>query len=210
MQKLSRTREDPWEATPSIHIVENAGEQIAASVTKKKRKRIWKSLGHWAKEWSRNAKNAEATQPNEKRWHQYSESLVLASWSFPGISEKGLGWDRGCFMSSNFSDWVITLGALCVLSVSWKLKKWCRKQYGPGSVWIRMGEEPIFYSLASIPCTEFLMDMECEASFTCLLEGLTDLLFKLPYCAWCTIFQKKKWTLSVSRWTCTDYQIIGT
>ncbi|XP_044179793.1 uncharacterized protein LOC114955329 [Acropora millepora] len=40
MQKLSRTREDPWEATPSIHIVENAGEQIAATVTKKKRKRI--------------------------------------------------------------------------------------------------------------------------------------------------------------------------
>lgn len=53
------------------------------------------------------------------------------------------------------------------------------------------GEEPIFYSLASIPCTEFLMDMECEASFTCHLEGLKDLLFKLPYCAWCTIFQKK-------------------
>jgi len=115
----------------SYHLVlffqQNAGEQIAASVTKRKRKRIWKSLGHWAKEWSRNAKNAEATQPYEKRWHQYSESLVLASWSFPGISEKVWGWDRGCFVSSNFSDWVITLGALCVLLVSWKLEKWCPK-----------------------------------------------------------------------------------
>jgi len=40
MQKLSRTHEDPSAAAPSSHLIENAGEQIAASVTKRKRKRI--------------------------------------------------------------------------------------------------------------------------------------------------------------------------